>query len=210
MGDLKAEILKMPWGAMIVFAFGYAGYGIANIGARDHHKTIEVILSTLFFGYCALFAYEYWTIALDGTDWIGSIIAFLVAVVLGAVWGVWVRGWVEALIRFLGVSYADNLPSAWNALLVEKTIGTQLTVQLKDGSWIKCESLSDFANKPNGPCVFGAKGDLLMYATHRQLATDDDFQKTDSAVDAVWGNEITYIPADQITRVDYRRTKKNK
>lgn len=82
---------------------------------------------------------------------------------------------------------------------------TQLSVQLKDGSWLMCDDLAKFADSPNGPCVLGAKGDILIYVTDKQSDIGVAFYPTANPVDPDWGHEITYIPADQIIRVDLRR-----
>jgi hypothetical protein len=68
-----------------------------------------------------------------------------------------------------------------------------------------CDDLEKFASSPNGPCVFGAKGDILMYVTHKQSDIGVAFFPTTHPIDADWGHEITYIPADEIARVDLRR-----
>jgi hypothetical protein len=71
---------------------------------------------------------------------------------------------------------------------------------------LKCEDLARFKNKPNGPCVFGASGDLLMYVTHQQNADKDEFDECPAVEDGEWGAEITYVPKEQISRVYFRRS----
>ena len=79
---------------------------------------------------------------------------------------------------------------------------------MKDGTWLKCEDLARFAESLDGPCVFGAKGDVLMYVTHQKGAEDDDFEECPDVTNEDWGEEITYIPADEIVRIDYRRSRR--
>ena len=114
----------------------------------------------------------------------------------------------DLLIRFLRLCriYSDVLPSAWFAVFTERTYATQLTVKLKDGSWLKCDDVHRFEKKLNGPCIFGVKGDLLMYVTHVQGPSDEMFFKEcPTVIDEVRGDEITYVPADQVAWIDYRR-----
>jgi hypothetical protein len=108
-------------------------------------------------------------------------------------------------LRGSKISHADDLPSAWIALFGIKAPVTQLSVKLKDGSWLMCDDLSKFTTSPNGPCILGAKGDILMYVTHTQSDLGVAFFPTADPIDKDWGHEITYIAADQIARVDLRR-----
>ena len=53
--------------------------------------------------------------------------------------------------------------------------------------------------------VLGAKGDVLMYVTHVRSPVSEVFFARDPLADDYWGDEATYIPADQIARIDFRR-----
>ena len=53
--------------------------------------------------------------------------------------------------------------------------------------------------------VLGGKGDLLMYVTHFQGKDANEFEECSDTVTEYWGAEITYIPASEIVRLDYRR-----
>jgi hypothetical protein len=115
----------------------------------------------LVFGLIAASVYH----ALSQNVWIAFPLAFVSTIVLGIFWSMFGR---DLLIRFLRLCriYSDVLPSAWFAVFTERTYATQLTVKLNDGSWLKCDDVHRFEKKLNGPCIFGVKGDLLMYVTH--------------------------------------------
>jgi hypothetical protein len=204
MEDLS-KLINLPWITLLTIASGYAGYFIANVGIRDHHRPVDVIFSTLVFGFFSAFAYNVSQVIFGLSLTWASLVAFIFAVLVGAAWSLFGRRVLEWLLRKFYVSYSDDLPSAWMALFGHKTISTQLAVKLKDGTWLKCEDLSKFASSPNGPCVLGAKGDVLMYVTHVQSPISEVFLPYDPAGDEYWGDEITYIPADQIARIDFRR-----
>ncbi|MET4484128.1 hypothetical protein [Bradyrhizobium sp. F1.13.3] len=204
MDDLT-KLINLPWASLLTLASGYAGYFVANVGIREHHKTIDVVFSSLVFGFFGAFAYNASQRLLGLTLSWASLIAFIFALVLGGCWSLFGRNVFEKILRTLRISYADELPSAWMALFSKKRVATQLSVKLKDGTWLKCDDLSRFTSSPNGPCVLGAKGDVLMYITHVQSSVSEVFFARDSLADAYWGDEVTYIPADQIARIDFRR-----
>lgn len=204
-GFIKPELLNLPWATLLTLASGYAGYYVAHLGVREHHKPIDVTFNTLVFGFLAAFVYAYCRRQSDDIL-AASAVAFVSAVFLGGCWSKWGRDAFEGLLRRAGVSFSDDLPSAWSALFRSKAVGRQLSVKLRDGTWLRCEDVHVFAKQPNGPCVFGTKGDLLMYVTHWQGPGETEFAPCGSVIDSEWGAEITYLPADQIARIDYRRS----
>jgi hypothetical protein len=201
----KPDLLNLPWATLLALASGYAGYFVANVGIRDHHKPIDVIFSTLVFGFIATFAYNICRVLFEISLVWSSVFAFSFALLAGAAWSLIGRSSLEKLLRKSRVSHSDDLPSAWIALFGTRLVATQLSVKLKDGSWLMCDDLSKFSASPNGPCVLGAKGDVLMYVTHKMSDIGVAYFPTTLPIDDWWGHEITYVPADQIARIDLRR-----
>lgn len=203
---MNQELLNLPWQTLLTLASGYAGYFIANTGVREHHKTIDVAFSSLVFGFFAAFIYE---LTMRGEIGIlaASGLAFAAAVLAGGLWRRWGRGWLRSALRLSKVSDADDLPSAWHSLFDVKGIrATQLSVQLKDGTWLQCDELERFENAPGGACVFGGTGDLLLYVTDIREPGKES-QPNTYVDDPNWGFEVTYLPASVISRVDFRRRK---
>lgn len=203
---MELDLLSLPWATLLTLASGYAAYFIANIGIRGHHKSIDVAFSVLVFGFFS-YGFYYALREVEKKEILeASALTFLFALVLGALWQVFFRPLLGSVLRFFNVSFNDDLPSAWVGLLAaRKASGRQLTVRLTDGTWLKCDDLQKFEDAPNGPCVLGTSGDLLMYVTHQQNADKDEFEDCHDVVKAEWGYEITYVPANQIARVDFRR-----
>jgi hypothetical protein len=199
------KLINLPWAVLLILASGYAAYYVANVGIRDHHKTVDVIFSMLVFAFLSAFAYNVCRRVFDVSLVWSSAVTFVFGILAGASWSLIGRKYFEKLLRTSRVSLSDDLPSAWVALFGEKVQATQLSVKLKDGSWLMCDDLSKFAFSPNGPCVLGAKGDILMYVTHTQSDIGVAFFPTPNPIDPDWGHEITYVPADQVARVDLRR-----
>lgn len=203
---MDATLLKLPWATLLTLAGGYAAYFVANLGVRSHHQTIDVAFSTLVFGFFTAFAYEASSRLLKIEILWSSLIAFVSAVLLGALWGRFGRRWLLRLLRLTDVSHNNDLPSAWAELFSDTRVGTsQLSVRMKDGTWLKCDDLRKFDNKPYGPCILGGTGDILIYVTHQQSPDDEAFEECTQTLNAAWGDEVTYVPAAEVSRVDIRR-----
>lgn len=201
-------LLNQSWSTLLLAASGYAAYYVANVGIRDHHKAADITFSVLVFAFVAAFAFYFCRWILDLSLVLISGITFAFAMLAGATWRVFGRPYLERMLRATRVSHSDDLPSAWMALFGERRVATQLSVQLKDGTWLMCADLSKFQISPNGPCVLGSKGDILMYVTDKMTDSQSKrgvgFVPQPDPIDAMWGHEITYIPADQIARICLR------
>jgi hypothetical protein len=196
--------LNQSWSTLLLVASGYAAYYVANVGIREHHKPADVTFSILIFAFASAFAFYFcrWSLGIPLVPTSG--ITFVFGMLVGAIWRKFGRPHFAHLLRRADISHSDDLPSAWMALFGERRVATQLSVQLKDGTWLMCENLSKFAKSPNGPCVLGAKGDILMYVTDKQSKRGSGFVSEPDPIDVLWGHEITYIPADQITKITLR------
>lgn len=201
---MDLDVATLPWATLLTLASGYSGYFVANIGVREHHKTIDVTFSTLIFGFFGTILYLA-VQGLGGGIISASIAAFLGSSILGALWAKLGRGGLIWLLRVTNVSHNDDLPTAFDALITEtKTDATQLSVKVGDDLWLLCADVSSFADFPNGPFVFGRAGDILMYVTHARRG-EEDYEPCVSLLDETWGTEVTYIPADKISQIDIRR-----
>lgn len=202
------EAFNLPWTTLLALACGYAGYFISHVGIRDHHKSIDVTFITLVYGFVSLFAYTATRLLCWDNVLFATLVAFVVGIAAGGLWRKHGRALLIRAMRWSGVSYSDSLPSAWLALFHEEAYAKQLSVKLKDGSWLKSDNLAKFHDLPEGPCVFGGNGDLLLYATHFQPKDESSFKECPQVIHPTWGAEITYIPASEIARVDIRRIRK--
>lgn len=200
-----AELINLPWETLLTLACGYAAYYVANTGLREHHRTIDIAFSTLVFGFAAAFVYRLLS-NINASILVSSGVAFGSAVLIGAAWRRWGRNWLRWLLRSTKVALSDDLPSAWSAISNVKpnVAATQLAIQLTDGTWLQCDELHRFKDAPNGPCVLGAQGDVLLYVTDTRRPGEES-EPNAYVEDEAWGREITYIPASAIARVDLRR-----
>lgn len=202
---IGAELTNLPWATVLFLAAGYAGYFIANTGAREHHKPTDTAFSSAVFGFFALFAYQLLIRQEMGVLW-GSMLSFGSACVLGGVWRKWGRFLLLKALRAFRISFTDDIQSAWAALGSATNVSaTELCVYLKNGTLLQSSDLAQFNHLPNGPCILGGNGDVLMYVTNARGA-DGELTSNDALSHKGWGTEITYIPAAEIARIDLRRS----
>lgn len=201
-----AELLRdLPWVTLLTLASGYAGYFISSVGLKTHHKNMDVAFSVLVFGLIAASIYNIMSDIVGISIPFSSFASFLATVICGALWNRIGRRLLYFALRKTDISYNDETPSAWAALLSAQNGGVrQLYVKLQDGTWLGCNNLEDFMREPNGACILGSDGDILMYVTHTK-STEETFFSECPDVKNEWGSEITYIPKSQIARVEIRR-----
>lgn len=199
------ELLELPWATVLFLASGYAGYFVANTGVREHHKNIDVAFSSAVFGFVSLLVYRT-GVSAGVPDLISSACSFVFAIVLGAVWRRFGRASLRWTLKRSGVSFADDSPTALQSMFDVKHGGaTELSVRLKDGSWLQSCNLQNFAHFPNGPFVVGMNGDVLLYVTDSRDAGSENSRPNLSLDGLGWGWEITYLPASEVARIDLRR-----
>lgn len=198
----NTDVTSLPWITLLTLACGYIGYYIANVGSRDHHKQIDVAFSSLVFGLVAVSIYQ---LAVDqfSNIYLATASSLFVVIVAGALWKVFGIKLLRSGLRLCRVSFADDVPQAWMSLFDAKA-ASELSVETKDGTIYLSQNLDNFRKYPNGPCVFGASGDVLLYATSIKKM-DGDWEDQSDLYYEDWGVVITYIPATEVKRVRYRR-----
>ncbi|MEL4072847.1 hypothetical protein WKW50_22165 [Ochrobactrum sp. GPK 3] len=206
MAELLKLLTQLQWSTLLAFAAGYAGYFVANVGLRTHHRSIDITFSALIFGVFGAFAYDYCSRKLGWSLFGASAVGFFVPIIIGGLWAWKLRSLMYVVFRKLDISHSDEVPTAWKAVFqATKARSTQLDVKLIDGTWLRCLRLADFEQAPNGPCVFGNDGDIAMYVTHEKSPGDEDFEHVETVHEENWGYEMTFIPKEQIARVYLRR-----
>jgi hypothetical protein len=134
----------------------------------------------------------------------GGVVAFLITISAAMFWRrIGCRLWRD-LLRYAGVSWSDDNPSAWMSFS-ESTDNyvSQIAVQLDDGTWLQCNDTSKFSDAPFGPCVLGANGDVALYLTHEERP-DGKSKELKTVLDPHYGARLTYIPAARIRRLTLR------
>lgn len=199
-----ASLLDLPLSTLVTLAAGYMGYFIASVGLNEHHKTTEITFSTLAFGLIAALLYHT-TMHYFSLPYLSVFIAVLAATLSGALWRKYGRKLFYALLRAANVSFSNNDKTAWQSMIhhTEWRV-TEVIITLKNGTKLRSRDLHKFKDKPDGPIAFGHSGDIVLYVTGMQYSDDDDWLECEG-VNHSSGSLATYLPADQIARVDIRR-----
>lgn len=211
MDDSLTDMISAPWTTILTVAAGYAGYFIAHVGVREHHQPLDQALRVITYGFWSLFAYMMLRTYAGFGVLSASLAAVLVGSSLGALWRKQGRHLLGKVLRETRVSMSDDAPSAWAALAVtgDSCVVSEIKVRLKDGTILFSDDLTLFGGHPDGPCVLGTKGDILMYVTDIARPNADGsvtWQAATDHRDEGYGSMITYIPADEVARVSLRRS----
>lgn len=211
MFDTAIQLTELPWATVLTLAAGYCGYFIAHQGNRSHHQAADVTFGTLAFGFWGLMTFqmllatERFNVGAVGA----SVGGFVASIALGAAWSSIGRRAADWALREIGATLSDDCPSAWAALGRDPDVNTnQISVKLINGDIYLSDDLRKFQGMPNGPCTIGGAGDVIMYVTHIQYANTDAFIEIDAGDVDEWGHEATYIPRDQIARLEVRQKRK--
>ncbi|MFI8017642.1 hypothetical protein ACIF2R_01525 [Serratia marcescens] len=201
-----SSLLNLPWATLVTLASGYIGYFIANVGLKDQHKTVDVTFSTLVFGLLSALAYD---AAIHFGIYMATSTAVVIALASGALWRKYGRKSLYWTLRRSDVSWSDSTNSAWQQMFGHTDYRVyEVTVYLKSGTVLLSRNVAQFEGLPNGPCTFGNQGDIIIYVTHRRLASTPGWKEDKAVNNEIYGAAATYIPVDQISRLEIRRARK--
>lgn len=203
-----ASLLNLPWATLVTLACGYIGYFIANVGLNEHHRPMDVMFSTLVFGLLASLFYSLTLHLYIGhfQQYLATLSALTFGAGSGAFWRKYARKWMYKFLRYHDISWSDGTSSAWQAMFDQTGFSvTEVRVILRDGSGMMSRLPGNFEDWPNGPFTLGNKGDMVLYVTHSSPSGSNEWEEYEGVVDKYWGALATYIPADQIARVEIRR-----
>ena len=80
---------------------------------------------------------------------------------------------------------------------------TQLHVYTTDDMRLSCDDLTKCNELPFGPCIFGRDGSVSLYVNEIKKGDSKALEVTPTS-DSFWGAKLTYIPVDQIRRIELR------
>lgn len=199
---MDEKVLSLPWQIQVALGSGYAAYMLAYAGIRDHHKATDIGFKSAAFGMVAIVS------LLATAKWLPAwavLTAFFWSLVAGFSWRRWGMERLRNFLRDTDASWADDAPSAWATLTVcnSKYFVAQISIQLDDGTWLRCIDTRQFKDKAFGPMTIGVNGDVALYVTQEEAPNGTTVNFTDVTVD-YWGSRLTYVPAAKIKRVAMR------
>lgn len=197
---MSKDLLDLPLAIQLSLGAGYLAYLLAYAGIRKHHTTADALFGTLIFG---LFASAVIYLAGESVWFLG--LAAALPILAGALWRWKLRGLFKSLLRYLNISWSDDTPNAWLTITSEHTDArpSQIAVDTKNGRTLLCEDTRVFGNSPHGPAIFGLDGSVAFYVTDERRADGEWFKHSD-VIHPHEGDRLTFIPADQIERVELR------
>jgi hypothetical protein len=199
---MPPELLSLSWQIQVTLASGYAAYIIAFTGIRDHHRALDTTFGALVFGLIAS------AVLALSTAYLGPIFAGALALTsacaVGLLWRRWGRKALIGALRKMKVTQSDSAPSSWATLTSDtQHYVSQIAVLLDDGTWLRCDDTTPFADAPFGPCCLGPNGDLALYLTHTE-SSDGAVTVLTTVRDDYYGDRVTYVPAARIRQVTMR------
>ncbi|HAT1685373.1 TPA: hypothetical protein I8Y21_006231 [Klebsiella oxytoca] len=202
---IDASLINLPWATLVTLASGYIGYFIANVGLKDHHKPIDITFSTLIFGLFAAMVYQAF-IWIGWGEYLAALLAVLYAFANGAWWRKYGRKLMYKFLRDHDISWSDSTSSAWQQMFGQIDFRTtELVVFLKNGAALASRDMGRFEGLANGPFTLGNQGDVILYVTDRLSVKTGKWKKDENVIYNPDGALATYVPADQIARLEIRR-----
>lgn len=198
---MPTDIVALSWKVQVALASGYAAYIISYRGVRAHHSAQDTVFLTLVFSLIAtaeLWLMRFFSPLLAGTA------AFLLSVAAGMLWRRRGMRILTSILRGPNTTWADDTPSAWARLQENREFPlSQLSVLLKDGTWLHCSETALFNDAPYSPAILGTNGDVLMYLTSVKPKEGREREQS-TTLDETFGARLTYVPAGEIARLNVR------
>ncbi|WP_421998148.1 hypothetical protein [Roseovarius confluentis] len=197
---IREQLYNLPLELQTALAGGYLAYWIAYTGLDRNPRAIEVAFRTFAFGLPAVAAFR---MALEISPAVAVAAGIASAITCAALWRVVGRSLTLWALEKLGVLGDDGLDNAWTALIQQRklTVG-QLSVHTKDGR-VLYQNGHEYPEAHLGGMYFGQDGSIVMVVEEEELH-DGTEEKREGITDPNWGTRVTYIPADQIARVNMR------
>ena len=128
--------------------------------------------------------------------------AFLSTISTSVLWRKYIQRRFSEFLRKRRISWDDGVKNPWQSMQQDTRFNvTQLTVRLKSGRVLHCESVGNFNIAPHGPCMFGEDGSVGIYVT--QITYADGSEHPWNPHDEN-GFQMTFVPASEIQEVDIR------
>lgn len=207
---MDTKILKtieaIPEYLQIIFVTGYIGYVIAQSGFREKEKKSDLFYGTLLYGLFGYIIYDLMKLycpkqfpfvvyALSGSS--ASIIAAIL-------WRKWIKNIWYKILHITAISNEDNIPTVWAGIIQNtEMLHKQISVSLKNGSKLECNDIQSFQDAPF-PCYYADNdGNIAIYVTE-VISSKNITTKREYVRDKEWGDLLTYIPKDEISKIAIR------
>lgn len=179
---------------------GYLAYLLAYAGLREHHNSLDAIFITL--AYAAVASLGFWSAASAG-PWLAAMAGAGSAMTAAALWRKWLRDICQRLLSIARVHRDDGLHRAWSAIVQTDCKVGQASVHTKDGRVLYLNDRSLYSKSPWQGLYLGGDGSVVMVVEEEELP-DGTTEVRQGVADDNFGVRMTYIPPDQVARVNLR------
>lgn len=190
----------LPLSIQLGMGVGFLSYVTAYAGRRRGHNAIDAVLLSMVFGLPALLPMASATGATLINAACGTSLAFGMALLWrGKLQSVW-----HQAARNMGLHAEDGMAHGWDAIASFPKLATgQVSVHTADGRILYLNDRRLFSGSPFKGLYLGSDGSIIM-AVEEERMPDGTEQTRQDIVDPDWGTRMTYIPSDQIRRVNIR------
>ena len=143
--------------------------------------------------------------------WVFAVGATLFALLYALIWRCLGHPFLHQILKFINVTTEDNTFTPWTVIFNNTSINlTQITVHLKDGRSLQLDEAGKYyipaLNKAAVYPYYTSKdGDITMVVTQTRESESAEWTAVpDIYVAAPWGLKLSYIPREEISRVDVR------
>lgn len=205
--DLNA-FFELSLATQVALAAGYLGYAIAYAGWREHHTTADEVLITIVFAAVASLVFQ---AASPLGAWIAAGAAVFASCLAAAIWRWGLRQGFLWLLSSLGVHREDGIHRGWAGVVQTKCAVDQAAVYLVSGHVLHLLDRRAYLDAPWQGLYLGGDGSVVMVVEEEDLppvGPEDGTVKQRTEIRHDWGTRMTYIPAEQISRVELRMGKR--
>ena len=186
--------------AQVSLGSGFLAYVIAYAGFRRDHAPVDAVFITLAFSAIASLVFSS---SIELGEWVASMLAGVATIFAACIWRKWLNKLCLKLLADTGVHREDGVHRAWAAIVqADRKVG-QVAVHTKDGRVLHLLDRRKFAQAPWEGVYFGGDGSLIMIVEEEDLDDGRTLQR-ETISDQLWGDRMSFIPADEIKRVEVR------
>ena len=198
---MSESLLLLPLELQVALGGGYLAHAVAYGGLRRSTSATELALRSMAFGLAALLAFRF-ALKHEAPAGIGVAAALFCALLLGAFWRRYGMVWANRILSKIGIR-EDGIPDAWTALIQTHNLQvTQLSVHLKNGRTLY-HNRNAYPEAWKDGLYFGSDGSMIIVVEEEELPNGTTEERKDIH-SPKWGTRLTYIPADQVERVNVR------
>lgn len=194
------ELISLGTTVQVWLGSGYVAYCTAYAGFQRHHKTRDTVFITAVFVAVASGAFS---LGSTINAWCAYSAAVFVPLAAAICWRLLGKSSWLWLMQFLRVHREDGNDCTWESIVQTTRYVDQLSVHTIDGRILYLNDRRQFVDKAEWNGLYlGGDGSVVMAVEEEELPDGSTEQRQGVLSD--WGTRLTYIPANQISRVNIR------